>query len=322
LAAATTTVPAAFDKTVVVIDPSKSSRDKASAVLAALGYSPSVAADAFEALPLVDGATAVVAVHPTAEPIYPRLRAANIPLVVSLSAKQPRPATLAAHLGADSFMLRPYRKEMLAVALYSAATAQLLREQRQRLELALAELSGVRRDRHGSGLLHIDLFKKLLPLEIRRAGRHGYPIALLVVALDRLPHGRPSAELLEELALACEPLIRSAVRDVDLAVRYGEGRFLVLLPHTDARGAETVARRIVEQIRSCRFRAGGVTLMPTASVGVATQRPRRGDGAPPSTGRSGGSAHQQPSFARMVRDAHAAVRAAQLKGGDRFILRG
>lgn len=313
---------AVFQKTIVVIDPSKASRDKASAVLAALGYTPEVAADAFEALPLVDGATAVLAVHPTAEPIYPRLRAANIPLVVSLSAKQPRPAVLAAHLAADSFVLRPYRKEMVAVALYSAATAQLLREQRQRLELALAELSGVRRDRHGgSGLLHIDLFKKLLPLEIRRAGRHGYPIALLVVALDPLPHGRQSPQILEELALACEPLIRAAVRDVDLAVRYGEGRFLVLLPHTDARGAETVARRIVEQIRSCRFRAGGATLMPTASVGVATQRQRRQEAAPTS-GRSGGSAHPQPSFARMVRDAHAAVRAAQLKGGDRFILRG
>jgi hypothetical protein len=28
-----------------------------------------------------------------------------------------------------------------------------------------------------------------------------------------------------------------------------------------------------------------------------------------------------PSFARLIRDAHAAVKAAQLKGGDRAILR-
>jgi diguanylate cyclase (GGDEF)-like protein len=150
-------------------------------------------------------------------------------------------------------------------------------------------------------MLHIDLFKTLLPMEIRRARRHGYPIAICVVSLDPLPNTR---HVSADLVALCEPLLRAAVRDVDLAVRYGKERFLVFLPHTDLRGAEVVGRRVVEQIRNCRFKTGGVTLMVTASVGIAS--PRAGKSA---------------SFSRLIRDAHAAVKAAQLKGGDRFVVR-
>lgn len=286
---------------ILLIDPVKTSRDKGVAVLGALGFRPYAAADVFEAHALVDGAAAVIAVHPAAADVYPRVRAAGIPLVASLSAKQPRPSSLAAHIGADAFVQRPYRKDNVSLALYAASNARLLRDRAVRAELALADVTGVRRHAERSGLLHIDLFKTLLPLEIRRARRHGYPIAICVVALDPLPQAQ---QLTPELVSACEPLLRGAVRDVDLAVRYGDGRFLVFLPHTDARGAEAVANRIVAEMRTCRFKSAGVTLMVTASVGIATPR--------------GG---KPPSFAQLIKDAQAALKAAQLKGGDRAILR-
>jgi diguanylate cyclase (GGDEF)-like protein len=288
-------------KAVLLIDPLKGSRDKGAAVLDALGLQPRVAADAFEAHALVDGTAAVVAAHPAALEIYPRLRTMGVPFVASLSGRQARPSAIAHHIGADAWVLRPYKKETMSIALYAAANAKLLRDRALRAELALADVSGVPRRDSTSGMLHIDLFKTLLPLEIRRARRHGYPIAICVVSLDPLPKAK---EVTAEMAAACEPFIRGAVRDVDLAVRYGDGRFLVFLPHTDMRGAEAVGKRIVGEIRNCRLRAGGVELMLTASVGIATPRPGR-----------------PPSFARLIRDAHAAVKAAQLKGGDRAVVR-
>jgi diguanylate cyclase (GGDEF)-like protein len=287
-------------KPILLIDPAHPSRTKGAAVLSALGFSPRTAADAFEAHALVDGSSAVVTVHPAGREIYPRVRAAGLPFILSLAPREPAP-TLAGQIGADAFVFRPYRRDAMQVALFAAEQAVLLRQRALRAELALADVTGVPRTQERSGLLHLDLFKTLLPLEIRRARRHGYPIALCVVALDPLPDER---HVSEELVAACEPLVRNAVRDVDLAVRYGRGRFLVFLPHTDKAGATTVGKRIVEQIRSCRFRAGGVTLMVTASVGVATPKPGN-----------------TPSFARLIKDAHAAVRAAQLKGGDRAIIR-
>ena len=76
------------------------------------------------------------------------------------------------------------------------------------------------------------------------------------------------------------------------------------LPHTDAKGAAAVGNRIVTEIRACRFKTQGVELMITSSVGIAS----------PKTGTT-------PSFARLIRNAHTALRAAQLKGGDRAIVR-
>jgi diguanylate cyclase (GGDEF)-like protein len=288
-------------RAVLLVDPNKQQRDKGAAVLDALGFEPRLAADTFEAHALIDGTAAVVASHPAALELYPRLRTMGIPFVASVSARQARPAAIAHHIGADAFVIRPYKKEMLSIALFAAANARMLRDRALRAELALADVSGVRRSDSTSGMLHIDLFKTLLPLEIRRARRHGYPIAICVVSLDPLPKAK---EVTAEMATACEPFIRGAVRDVDLAVRYGDGRFLVFLPHTDLRGAEAVGRRIVAEIRNCRLRAGGVEMILTASVGIATPRP----GKP-------------PSFARLIRDAHAAVKAAQLKGGDRAVVR-
>lgn len=288
-------------KAVLLVDPNKQQRDKGAAVLDALGYEPRVAADAFEAHALVDGTGAVVASHPAALELYPRLRTMGIPFVASLSARQARPSAIAHNIGADAYVIRPYKKDMLGIALFAAANARMLRDRAVRAELALADVSGVKRRDSTSGMLHIDLFKTLLPLEIRRARRHGYPIAICVVSLDPLPNAK---EVTAEMAAACEPFIRGAVRDVDLAVRYGDGRFLVFLPHTDLRGAEAVGRRVVNEIRNCRLRAGGVEMILTASVGIATPRP----GKP-------------PSFARLIRDAHMAVKAAQLKGGDRAVVR-
>jgi diguanylate cyclase (GGDEF)-like protein len=288
-------------RAVLIIDPQKPSRDKGAAVLDALGYEPRLANDAFEAHALIDGTAAVIAAHPAALEIYPRLRNMGVPFVASLSSRQARPAATAHNIGADAYVLRPYKKDTLAIALYAAANARLLRDRALRAELALADVSGVKRRDSTSGMLHIDLFKTLLPLEIRRARRHGYPIAICVVSLDPLPKAK---EVTAEMAFACEPFIRGAVRDVDLAVRYGDGRFLVFLPHTDLRGAEAVGKRIVTEIRNCRMRAGGVEAILTASVGIATPRP----GKP-------------PSFARLIRDAHMAVKAAQLKGGDRAVVR-
>jgi diguanylate cyclase (GGDEF)-like protein len=288
-------------RAVLLVDPNKQQRDKGAAVLDALGYDPRVASDTFEAHALIDGTAAVVASHPAALELYPRLRTMGIPFVASLSSRQARPAAIAYHIGADAYVIRPYKKEMLGIALFAAANARLLRDRALRAELALADVSGVRRRDSTSGMLHIDLFKTLLPLEIRRARRHGYPIAICVVSLDPLPKAKQATA---EMATACEPFIRGAVRDVDLAVRYGDGRFLVFLPHTDLRGAEAVGRRIVSEIRNCRLRAGGVEMILTASVGIATPR-----------------AGKPPSFARLIRDAHAAVKAAQLKGGDQAVVR-
>jgi diguanylate cyclase (GGDEF)-like protein len=287
-------------QSVLIIEPSRAAREKAKKLIESLGYQARVSSDVLEAHALFDQSAAVLAAHPNAAEIYPRLRATGTPLIAAFANKTGHPDEIAREIGADAFVLRPYKPEPLAIALYAASVARLLRDKAGRVEAALGELDDDD-ERGKSNLLHIDLFKTLLPLEIRRARRHGYPIAICVVALDPLPDAH---HVSPDIAAACEPLLRGAVRDVDLLVRYGDGRFLVFLPHTDVRGALAVGNRIVTEIRSCRFKTQGVELMVTASVGIAS----------PKTGTT-------PSFARLIRDAHTALRACALKGGDRAIVR-
>ena len=287
-------------QSVLVIDPSRAARQRAKKVVEALGYETRVAANVLEAHALFDRSMTVLAAHPYATEIYPRLRSTGTPLIAVFTAKMAKPEATAWDIGADAFVLRPYKPEAMAIALYAASLARLLRDKGARAEAALGALEDDE-DKGKSNLLHIDLFKTLLPLEIRRARRHGYPIAICVVTLDPLPEAR---QVTPDIAAACEPLLRGAVRDVDLLVRYADGRFLVFLPHTDGRGAAAVGNRIVTEIRACRFKTQGVELTATASVGIASPK-----------------AGTTPSFARLIRDAHTALRACQLKGGDRAIVR-
>jgi diguanylate cyclase (GGDEF)-like protein len=289
--------------TVLVIEPQKAARERAGKLVEALGHEVRLAESVLDAHALFDQSNAVIASHPHAAEIYPRLRATGTPLVASFATKEARPEDIAREIGADAYVLRPYRQDMLGVALYACSVTRLLRERAARVETALGQFSdGESPDK--SELLHIDLFKTLLPLEIRRARRHGYPIAICVAAVDPYSAGGERRQPSPEIAAACEPLMRRAVRDVDLLVRYGEGRFLVFLPHTDAKGADTVGKRIVGEIRACQFKTGGVELKITTSVGIASPK-----------------AGTTPSFARLIREAHTALRAAQLKGGDRAIVR-
>jgi diguanylate cyclase (GGDEF)-like protein len=287
-------------QSVLVIEPSRAARERAGKLIEDLGYEARLAADVLEAHALFDQAGAVLAAHPNSAEIYPRLRATGTPLIAAFATKIGKPGETAREIGADAFVHRPYKIEALEIALYAANMARMLRDRASRAELALSELADGD-EQNKSNLLHIDLFKTLLPLEIRRARRHGYPIAICVVTLDPLPNAQ---ELSPDIAAACEPLLRGAVRDVDLLVRYGDGRFLVFLPHTDGVGADTVGKRIVSQIRSCQFKASGVELKVTSSVGIASPK-----------------AGTMPSFSRLIREAHTALRAAQLKGGDRAIVR-
>src|SRR5262249_46604276 len=132
-------------KAVLLVDSNKQQRDKGAAVLDALGYDPRVANDAFEAHALIDGTAAGGASHPAALEPYPRLRTMGIPFVASLSSRQARPAAIAHHIGADAYVIRPYKKETLGIALFAAANARMLRDRALRAELALADVSGVKR---------------------------------------------------------------------------------------------------------------------------------------------------------------------------------
>lgn len=208
-------------------------------------------------------------------------------LILAVSGSSEEALEACETLGADAFVIRPYKRDGLASALCSS---EALRRERSRAVGLAAELAAERARllRFGevdpsTGFHHFEFFKRLLVIELKRAKRYGYSLAACLVAVEQ---GTPA-----DVARA----LRAVIRDIDLPVDYADGRYLVFLPYTDLAGAERVGHRLEAAVRH-----SGAAV----SVGIAALKEGKG-----------------VSFAKLIKDASMALRAAQLKGGSRVVVK-
>ena len=113
----------------------------------------------------------------------------------------------------------------------------------------------------------------VLDTEIYRSNRYQYEFSLIFIDLDHFKevndtHGHlAGSKLLREVA----DLVRSSLRLIDYAFRYGGDEFVVLLPQTGKESSRVVARRLHERMNQKRFlQEEGLNLHLTASLGIAT----------------------------------------------------
>lgn len=116
------------------------------------------------------------------------------------------------------------------------------------------------------------LFWELLGYEIKRAERHNYSFALLVIDLDNFKsindtYGHAFGDrFLQEFAVA----VRSVLRPGDIFARYGGDEFVLILPETALTLARTLSERVLESAARLALEApDGTRVKATISVGVA-----------------------------------------------------
>jgi diguanylate cyclase (GGDEF)-like protein len=176
--------------------------------------------------------------------------------------------TLAKQLGAiyvDRDAGRPFEPGDLAV--FEAFVEHATRS------LVLSRLYQVATVDPLTGLYTRGELEQNLSVEMTIATHTNVPLALAMIEIDRFEElvyarGRRSAD--ETLAQVAGRL-RRALRDQDLAFRYGGGKLIVLLPGADEEGARAAVRRLCEAARS-----GDMTL----SAGIAVfphHADRKGD---------------------------------------------
>lgn len=171
--------------------------------------------------------------------------------------------------GAGDFIFKPIRfKELLQRLRRVLRERQLTHERLHQME-KLKQLSitdGL------TGLFNSRYFHTQLENEINRTRRYERPLSLLMMDIDRFKlfndtYGHQEGDKVLQCAAQT---IKSCLRKMDSAYRYGGEEFTAILPETEGEEAVTVAERIRDAIEKATFPAAvaGDFYRVTISVGV------------------------------------------------------
>lgn len=180
--------------------------------------------------------------------------------------------------GADEFLSKPFNKLELLARVRSLLRQKYLHDELQEkvieLEKAKEELRQLAITDGLTGLFNYRYFKEQLQQELNRARRHDLHVSLVMIDIDHFKHyndthGHPAGDLiLKEIAR----LLKSNIRNIDLAARYGGEEFSLVLIETNKASAKIVAEKIRRLIEEHPFECeetqpnGKITI----STGVAT----------------------------------------------------
>jgi diguanylate cyclase (GGDEF)-like protein len=121
-----------------------------------------------------------------------------------------------------------------------------------------------------TGLYNRSFFFIALEREIARSERSGRGFCLIMLDLDELKavndrHGHHAGDA---VLRAVAETVKSGIRKIDVAARYGGDEFVALLPETDPTGGWVLAEKI--RLGVAEQGVPGVEMRPTVSVGVVS----------------------------------------------------
>ncbi len=197
-------------------------------------------------------------------------RTRNIPILAIAEADNSARLARGLEIGVNDYLLRPVdRNEMLArvrTQIKKRRYTERLRDNVQTsIEMAITD--GL------TGLFNRRYMETHLGTLVEQAAARGKPITVLVVDIDYFKaindgHGHDAGDdVLREFALR----IRKAIRNIDLACRYGGEEFVIVMPETDMAVATMVAERLRRRTASEPFviQQGAGSLEVTISIGIA-----------------------------------------------------
>ncbi|HEY5943920.1 MAG TPA: diguanylate cyclase, partial [Kofleriaceae bacterium] len=222
------------------------------------------------------------------------------PIVIASFGGMPLDAVARAQrVGADLAITRPHDVDSLAPIMLAASRLQL--ERRVSLVARGGEPSadGEESETEPKSLVGFDVFERLLELEIKRAQRYDYALSVALFAVEIDPSSAPSFIRGILRARAGNALIH-ALRDIDIATQLEHDRFFVLLPYTDLKGAAALGRRVIAAVAAGDPVISGGRTFPPRLIGAV----------------AGGTAGQQLSFAKLMKDATRALEQARRDGAE------
>jgi diguanylate cyclase (GGDEF)-like protein len=151
-----------------------------------------------------------------------------------------------------------------------------------------------------TGLANMKHFNEACTIEIDRARRFRRPLSILMADLDHLREINNTRGHLvgDQVIRRVAEAIRRALREYDLAARFGGDEFAVLMPESRLNDAVAVAERVRREVETVSYPgANGEPVAVTVSIGVA-QFPRDGKTAAELLQASDRAVYQAKAFGR------------------------
>ena len=190
----------------------------------------------------------------------------DIPIIFITALKSPEDETRALESGAADFISKPVNAAVVRARVRTQITVKRQSDALRALTLTDA-LTGVANRR---------AFDENLDAEWRRCARAQVPMSLIMVDIDHFKnfndaYGHQAGDSCLQQAGAA--MRRSAMRPEDMVARYGGEEFAILLPHLDISGAESVAKKVLDEIAQLKIAHELAGTVITVSMGVASVTP-------------------------------------------------
>ena len=174
--------------------------------------------------------------------------------------------------GGDDYLIKPVSYMIIKAKIRAMERIAEMRDQLHRLN---AELEALSQLDSLTQIYNRRTFNELAQQQWSLAKRHQQPISALMIDVDHFKlfndhYGHPAGDsCLKKVSQAIKSCIH---RSSDIFGRYGGEEFVVLLPETDAKGAERVAQAIGEALEQLALRhdVSPTASHVTASIGGAT----------------------------------------------------
>lgn len=164
------------------------------------------------------------------------------------------------------------RQQVLLVRLARQVVALMeLRQRDRELGSALAAMQRLASEDGLTGLMNRRALIEALHREVERCRRYGSPLSVVMLDIDHFKdvNDRHGHAMGDAVLRGVAATVREGLRAVDLAGRYGGEEFCLVLPDTDAAGAQTVTEGLRAAIAARPYEDTERSVLVTASFGIA-----------------------------------------------------
>ena len=264
---------------ILIVDDDLSIRNAMHEFIELSGYDASVASSAEEALDVLAGNVIEVVITDIMLPGMDGLaltdrvkRDHEVDVIVMTGYSTEYSYEEAINKGASDFVFKPVRFEELLLRLKRVLNERRLNQERVQMLEKLKTLSitdGL------TQLFNSRHFYSQLKGEIERFNRYGQKLSLLLLDIDKFKDFNDTHGHLEgdKILVRLGRIIKSCLRKMDTAYRYGGEEFTIILPGTHGEEARTVAERLRAAVAAEDFSNVKATdLTITISIGVTQYR--------------------------------------------------